>query len=211
MRLGYRVDGPDSAPPLVLSPSLGTTLSLWEPQLGDLTRNFRVIRHDHPGHGISPIPAEAVTVAAIAGGVLGILDDLGIIATIAWFSRNFSKTFEGIRIELDLRVAEANVPVALKTTIYRVMQEAMNNIAKHAGANLIWIRLRNASAGLELIIEDNGRGFDLPQIAAKPHGGIGLASMRERVGMSGGEFWIQSTPRVGTMVRATWPKGRGGR
>lgn len=77
MKLGYRVDGRGGAPPLVLSPSLGTTLSLWEPQLDDLARNFRVIRHDHPGHGISPIPAEEVTVAAIAGGVVGVLDDLG--------------------------------------------------------------------------------------------------------------------------------------
>ena len=78
MKLGYRVDGRDGAPPLVLSPSLGTTLSLWEPQLDDLARNFRVIRYDHPGHGISPIPADEVTVAAIAEGVVGILDDLGV-------------------------------------------------------------------------------------------------------------------------------------
>ena len=78
MKLGYRVDGRDGAPPLVLSPSLGTTLSLWEAQLDDLTRDFRVIRHDHPGHGISPVPTEEVTVAAIAGGVLGVLDELGL-------------------------------------------------------------------------------------------------------------------------------------
>jgi 3-oxoadipate enol-lactonase len=78
VKLGYRVDGGDGAPPLVLSPSLGTTLSLWEGQLDDLSRDFRVIRQDHPGHGISPIPAEKVTVAAIAEGVLGILDELGL-------------------------------------------------------------------------------------------------------------------------------------
>jgi PAS domain S-box-containing protein len=135
-----------------------------------------------------------------------ILDDIGIIATIAWFTRNFSKTFDGIRVELDLRVSESSVPMPLKTVIYRVIQEGMNNVAKHAGANLVWIRLRNAGAGLELIIEDNGRGFDLPQIASRPFGGVGLASMRERVRMSRGEFWIQSTLQVGTIVRAIWPK-----
>lgn len=137
-----------------------------------------------------------------------ILDDLGIIATIAWFSRNFSRAFEAIRVELDLRVAESNVPAPLKTIIYRVIQEAMNNVAKHSDANLVWIRLRHATAGLELIVEDNGHGFDWEPILAKPHGGIGLASMRERVRMSGGEFWIQSTPRIGTLIRASWPRAQ---
>lgn len=78
MKLGYRVDGRKGAPTLVLSPSLGTTVSLWQAQVGELAHDFRVIRHDHPGHGISPIPAERVTVAAIAEGIVGILDDLGI-------------------------------------------------------------------------------------------------------------------------------------
>jgi 3-oxoadipate enol-lactonase len=78
MKLGYRVEGRDGAPPLVLSPSLGTTLSLWQAQVEELTRDFRIIRHDHPGHGISPIPIDEVTVAAIAEGVIGILDQLGL-------------------------------------------------------------------------------------------------------------------------------------
>ncbi len=78
MKLGYRVDGRNGAAPLVLSPSLGTTLSLWEAQLDPLARDFRVIRHDHPGHGISPAPSEEVTVTTIGEGVLGILDELGI-------------------------------------------------------------------------------------------------------------------------------------
>ena len=68
MKLGYRVDGRKGAPTLVLSPSLGTTVSLWQAQIGELAHDFRVIRHDHPGHGISPIPADRVTVAAIAEG-----------------------------------------------------------------------------------------------------------------------------------------------
>jgi 3-oxoadipate enol-lactonase len=78
VKLGYRVDGRVGAPALVLSPSLGTTVSLWQPQLDELARDFRVIRHDHPGHGISPLPSGQVTVAAIAEGVVGILDELGL-------------------------------------------------------------------------------------------------------------------------------------
>jgi 3-oxoadipate enol-lactonase len=78
MKLGYRVEGRDEAPPLVLSPSLGTTISLWEAQVDALARDFRVIRHDHPGHGISPIPTGRVAVATIAEGVLDILDELDL-------------------------------------------------------------------------------------------------------------------------------------
>jgi 3-oxoadipate enol-lactonase len=78
VKLGYRVDGRDDAPPVVLSPSLGTTVSLWEAQVDALVRDFRVVRHDHPGHGISPSPVGRVTVATIAEGVLDVLDELGV-------------------------------------------------------------------------------------------------------------------------------------
>jgi 3-oxoadipate enol-lactonase len=78
VKLGYRVEGPEGAPPIVLSPSLGTTLSLWQPQVDVLAGDFRIIRHDHPGHGISPIPSGQVTVADVADALIGILDDLGV-------------------------------------------------------------------------------------------------------------------------------------
>jgi 3-oxoadipate enol-lactonase len=76
VKLACRVNGPDDAPVLVLSPSLGTTTSLWEPQVDVLARHFRVVRHDHPGHGASPVPDGPVTVAAIGAGVLALLDEL---------------------------------------------------------------------------------------------------------------------------------------
>jgi 3-oxoadipate enol-lactonase len=78
VRLACRVDGPDDAPVLVLSPSLGTTTSLWESQVDALAGDYRVVRHDHPGHGTSPAPDGRVTVDAIGVGVLALLDELGI-------------------------------------------------------------------------------------------------------------------------------------
>jgi 3-oxoadipate enol-lactonase len=78
VKLGYRVEGRAGAPVLAFSPSLGTTMSLWEAQVGRLASEFRIVRHDHPGHGISPLPSGPVTVAAIGAGVVGILDELGI-------------------------------------------------------------------------------------------------------------------------------------
>lgn len=78
MELGCRLSGRDGGPVLVLSPSLGTTASLWEPQLAALEPRFRLLRHDHPGHGESPVPHGPVTVAAIGEGVLALLDGLGV-------------------------------------------------------------------------------------------------------------------------------------
>ena len=78
MTLAYRLDGPEDAPVLVLSPSLGTTTSMWEAQLDAFTASFRVLRHDHPGHGASPPPDGPVSVETIALGVLELLDELGV-------------------------------------------------------------------------------------------------------------------------------------
>jgi 3-oxoadipate enol-lactonase len=74
----HRVDGPDDAPVVVLGPSLGTSMDLWLPQLPALTRSWRVVRYDLPGHGQESPPARPVTVDGLADGVARILDDLGV-------------------------------------------------------------------------------------------------------------------------------------
>ncbi len=136
-----------------------------------------------------------------------ILDDLGINMTIAWFCRNFSKTCETVRVEVDIDVDEESVPAALKTTIYRVLQEAMTNVAKHANASIAQVRFWRCPEGIELIIEDNGCGFSLPETSPGRVRGFGLASMQERVKISGGDFSIRSAQQIGTVVRAAWPVG----
>lgn len=77
-KLAHRLDGKEGGPVLVLSNSLGTTTRLWEPQLGAFAERFRVLRHDHPGHGESPVPPEAVAVESIAEALLELIDELGI-------------------------------------------------------------------------------------------------------------------------------------
>jgi 3-oxoadipate enol-lactonase len=73
----YRLDGPEEAPLVILGPSLGTTADLWLPQLPALTRAWRVLRYDLPGHGGAPVPDGPFTVDDLAGGVLALLDELG--------------------------------------------------------------------------------------------------------------------------------------
>jgi 3-oxoadipate enol-lactonase len=75
--LGSRIDGPAAAPVLVLSGGLGTTTALWSPQLAALTSHFRVLRHDLPGHGDSPLPEGPVSVDDIGRAVLELVDELG--------------------------------------------------------------------------------------------------------------------------------------
>ena len=95
---------------------------------------------------------------------------------------------------------EPSVPLPLKEVLYRVAQEALNNVVRHAGASEIALTLQQGDSQLCLEIVDNGRGFD-PQQEFPGH--FGLHSMRERVETVGGRFELESTRGAGTRVRAT--------
>lgn len=135
------------------------------------------------------------------------LDDLGLIATISWFCREFESIFTNIRIVKEIQINEDDLPLPLKTVIYRIIQEALNNSAKYSNSEKIALELFKTGENLELIIHDEGRGFNPGEIYS-PNGkkkGIGLASMRERVIISGGGIDILSTPGKGTKIHVKWP------
>jgi len=129
-----------------------------------------------------------------------ILDDLGILPAISWFCRNFETIYPGISIEKKIDVEEKEVPASLKIVIYRILQEALNNIVKHSKADRAHLVFRKNEDAIELLIKDNGLGFD-PQTCGK---GLGLSSMRERVELSGGSFLIESFMGAGTTIKAIW-------
>ncbi len=137
-----------------------------------------------------------------------ILDDLGILATISWFCRQFETIYPGIRIEKQVNTQENDMPNLLKTVIYRVLQEALNNVAKHSQADLARLLLRKTRDTIELTIEDNGVGFDVREAlnVESARRGLGLATMKERTELSGGSFAIESVKEEGTIVRASWPQ-----
>jgi signal transduction histidine kinase len=136
-----------------------------------------------------------------------VLDDLGILATISWFCREFQTIYSGIRIQQQLDIQEGDVPDPLKITIYRVLQEAFNNVTKHSEADLVRLSLRKTDATIALAVEDNGLGFNPEDVLSveSSRRGIGFASMRERTELSGGSFSIESTEGKGTIIRALWP------
>jgi PAS domain S-box-containing protein len=134
------------------------------------------------------------------------LDDLGLLPTLSWFCRRFQTIYSGIRIEQEMGIEEGDIPPPLKTVAFRVTQEAMNNSAKHSEANIVRLSLRKINDRIELLIEDNGRGFDLEKAfdSENERRGLGLTSMRERIELSGGSFAIDSAKGKGTIVRAWW-------
>jgi signal transduction histidine kinase len=139
------------------------------------------------------------------------LDDLGILASLTWLFRGFQGLYPHIRIEKTFRIEEKDIPEELKMVIYRILQEALNNVGKHSGAERMSVFLGKRENRIELRIQDDGRGFG-PQedLSNEPkEKGIGLASMKERAETSGAIFSVQSGIGKGTLIRASWARGEG--
>ena len=134
-----------------------------------------------------------------------ILDDLGILVTINWFCREFQKAYSTIHIEKRIGIGEDEVPQFLKITLYRIIQEAFNNMAKHSKGTQVFLSLERNNNGIGLTIQDNGEGFDPEETRKRYRKGMGLSSMKERAGLSGGSLTINSSPGKGTIIRAAWP------
>jgi len=121
-----------------------------------------------------------------------ILDNLGILATITWFCRQYQIIYADITVVKEINISERDVPDALKTIFFRILQEAMNNIAKHSQADTVSLFLAKTNAFICLTIKDNGKGFDKNRLDAgnAPGKGFGITSMKERAELSGGTFEI---------------------
>jgi signal transduction histidine kinase len=136
-----------------------------------------------------------------------LLDDLGILATVSWFCREFQKAHPAIRVETKIEIHEEDISNPIKTVIYRVLQEALNNISKHSRTTLVVLSLQKKEGRIELTVQDHGRGFDTDVVLSQKsyEKGLGLSGMKERTHLSGGSFSIESTKGIGTTIRASWP------
>ena len=132
-----------------------------------------------------------------------ILDEMGLIPTIQWLSEEYQKAYSHIQIRKQVEVLEKDIPEVLKVVIFRVLQEALNNFAKHGRGNLVELSLLKSGDTLHFGIRDNGQGFD----AGNVQKGLGLESMRERVEISGGSYQMESAVGKGTTIRASWSLG----
>ena len=123
------------------------------------------------------------------------------------FAGDFKRFIPASRSNKTITIREEEVPDHLKIAIFRITQEAMNNIGKHAKADSVHLGLRKVNGTIELSIRDNGEGFDPESLSSGEilKKGLGLSSMKERVEFSGGSFSIDSVKGKGTVIRAVWP------
>jgi signal transduction histidine kinase len=134
------------------------------------------------------------------------LDDIGLAAALRWYVDNQTQR-AGLTAHLTLELPPERLPPELETACFRVVQEALTNVLRHAQAHEVWIDMRQVQGSLELVVRDDGVGFDLGAARERAARGtsLGLLGMQERVQLVQGELVIDSQPGRGTEVRARLP------
>jgi signal transduction histidine kinase len=124
------------------------------------------------------------------------LDDFGLVAAVERLVQTFSEA-SGIHVQLEAQLGADRLPEAVETTLYRIVQEALTNVVKHAHARNVSILLVRRNGTATAVIEDDGGGFDPHEVSAD---GLGLVGMRERVGLLDGRLTVESSPHSGTTL-----------
>ena len=127
------------------------------------------------------------------------LDDFGLLPALEWQAREVSKR-TGLRVQVAAEESSGELPDELRTCIYRVVQEALHNCARHAQARSVKVTVDQEPRRIVLTVEDDGRGFDARRVR-----GLGLVGMEERVNHLGGAFAVKSAPGTGTRVEVELP------
>jgi len=136
-----------------------------------------------------------------------VLDELGLGPALQWQAREFTKR-SGVPVDMRLDGELANLPDTHRTCLYRVVQEALTNSARHASAKSIRIALTGGPKGLSLTVEDDGVGFDVRKVRGIGLG-LGLLGIEERVRELGGNLQLRSRPSAGTYLHCEIPAPRG--
>lgn len=134
------------------------------------------------------------------------LDELGLVAAVNWYMGRQAERGE-FTAHIKADALPPDLCPTIATTCFRVVQEAVTNVIRHAGATEVWVDLREAATTMSLSLRDNGRGFDIPaaQKRAALGASMGLPGMQERVRLVGGQMLIESTPGQGTAIHIDLP------
>jgi signal transduction histidine kinase len=137
-----------------------------------------------------------------------VLDDMGLVSAVRWFAQQYTDR-AGIEIDFDVVGAKHRLPSRVETVLFRIAQEGLSNVSRHAHATRAIVRLEFAEAAVILSIEDNGRGFAVDQVlgAQSEQRAWGLLGVQERVSLVGGKFKVDSTPGRGTKLTVEIPVG----
>jgi signal transduction histidine kinase len=129
------------------------------------------------------------------------LDDFGLAAAVERLAATFEER-TGIHTALEADLSTGRLPHEIETVLYRVIQEALTNVVKHAGAERVSIVLTQRSSGIRVVVEDDGRGFDAGDVR---NDALGVVGMQERVALVGGSLEIESASGAGTTLAAYVP------
>jgi signal transduction histidine kinase len=129
------------------------------------------------------------------------LDDFGLAPALERLTQTFAEATE-LHVDVEARLGEERLPAEVETTLYRIVQEALTNVVKHAEASNVSILLMRRDATATVVIEDDGKGFDPEHVR---EGRVGLLGMRERVELHDGRLTIESVPGSGTTLVAEVP------
>jgi signal transduction histidine kinase len=129
------------------------------------------------------------------------LDDFGLVPAVERLSETFREQ-SGLEVDLAAHLGEERLLPEAETTLYRVIQEALTNVVKHAGASRVSILLQRKQGAVVAVVEDDGSGFD-PDVTRED--ALGLAGMRERLALVGGKLQVESSPGRGTTIAAEVP------
>jgi signal transduction histidine kinase len=134
-----------------------------------------------------------------------ILDDLGLVPAVGFLIDRFSRRF-GLVIEVKAEL-ESRLPPMIETTLYRIIQEALNNVTRHSAATNVWVQLDGDAQTTRCSIRDNGVGFDpCDRFSESGRTGLGLIGIRERLSAIGGTLQVTSQPGKGVLLLITVPK-----
>jgi signal transduction histidine kinase len=135
-----------------------------------------------------------------------LLDDLGLVAALEWYVERQAQRF-GFVGRFAASPHNLRLNPTVETACFRIVQEALTNVARHAKATQVWVELRQQGEKLHLMIRDNGVGCDVSAMQERAVQGVsfGLLGMRERAELAGGTFTMQSAPARGTEIRLCFP------
>jgi signal transduction histidine kinase len=137
-----------------------------------------------------------------------VLDDLGLAAAVTWYANRLAER-AGYAVLVEHDLGNARFPEAVETAAFRITQQALTNIARHAQAKNVHVALRSSSRAVELTVSDDGIGFDVrdAQMRSRIGESLGLVDMAEQAKLAGGTLTVTSGKRKGSAVRVRLPLG----
>ena len=176
-------------------------------RLALLSIELEKLQQDHPGSRVGELRKQTSEIATDVQSLShelhsSALEYLGLVGSMSSFCREFGE-HQKVEIDFQSKGLPDSVPPDISLCLFRVLQEALHNSAKHSGARHVEVRLWGTSGEIDLTVRDSGAGFEGE--AAKGSRGLGLISMQERVKLVKGNLSIESQPRCGTTIRVRVP------